>query len=323
MKWLDNIGDKIKDLGDRAISGNLFGENDIPESAKQAVVQRAVVKQDVRTDHPLGAEICQTGNGSCMILSAIDEISRKEGGVKYLLDLVKPNKDGTYEVTLYDKQGNPFTEHVNLEEIHFFQHGPTKNNPSQVINTTSNEDVKKALNVNAPKLVQVLELAYLQALESHKDNILYPPQAVLMKTDKAVQLESTQITEETLKNAQVLGMQFPNLKKDLKIHDFTLTKKHEYSMTFNPQTKEVTLRNPWKTSESLTLPLNDLLTLKPYVDIIESKDFAQKLNAHATNTVPAKPEDYAKQSSLLAVSHTVKNMPDQRLYRQSTHTEMK
>ncbi len=315
MGWWSNIVDTCSGLVNKWNDNNLFGEKEVHESDRQNAAQHATVKQVPANDHPLGVQICQEGYGSCQILAAIDEVSRKKGGVGYLLDLVKINKDGTYDVTLYDKEGKPFTEHVNLKEIHYFQNSFAKNSPAQVINLKSNAEVQHSLNADAPKLVQVLELAYMQALESHKDTMPVPEHAALLKSDKATYLSGKDVKEETLGHAQILTACFSKLK-ELKIGGFTLVANHQYSMSFNPQTKEVTLRNPWETNKSLTMPLGDLLKLKPDVGIVESRDFEQKLAVPA-----ASPADYDKHNALLAVSHIVKNVQDERIYRQFSHPE--
>jgi hypothetical protein len=93
---------------------------------------------------------------------------------------------------------------------------------------------------------------------------------------------------------------------------FELTTRHAYAMLYDAKTDEVTLRNPWRSSISMTLPRTELEKLHPQVALVKSHDFERRIAAHAAYTTPPTPEATQKKADLLDISdvdlRTTKNL---------------
>jgi hypothetical protein len=270
----------------------------------ERTAKRATIKEDLHTDHPLGYEVDQGVYGSCQMLAALDSVSRRAGGVRYLTQGVTRKDDGTYDVTLHDIAGNPLIQNIDPEKLHVFWRAFTKVDPALIVTIRSNDAIKRDLEANSAKIVKLYELAYLQAIEYHPEKV--PGRnlqwALISKNDAIGTDMLSNLSPTQLQEASLLQLSFPLLRDAMQVGQFNFRPQHAYAMTYDANADTVTLRNPHHSRISLTLPRKQLEALKPEVVWVTSKELERNTAEYASHMQSPTVTEQRKRDDLLDIS---------------------
>lgn len=240
----------------------------------------------------LPGDINQKGYGSCAALSFIDSLLRKPdgSGLSYLQSLVVPtgSVDGanTYNVTLYDDNGNPVVFPVTIGETVYDKNW-------EKIAWFSNEGPNQSI---APEFIQAIELAYMKMRRDYTDvsddgHINFIPPFVnhnswacfvpdIPQGASSITQPSEAILNLLSQDGYLSCVQFsiPDDIKSIRVHGFHIkSDTHEYSIQVDDNGM-VNIRDPRDTQTVLKLTYDEFLALNPTLYM----SYSQKLTDYQT-----------------------------------------